>query len=150
VKMVFTAGALFAFNIALTLGLSFAATRGMNALGLTPFTRTVQFAGSVLAFISVWVMFLLIYRYLPSRKIHWRTCLVAATFAGVFFEILKQAFGWYVANMADYKSTYGNLATLIILFLYLYYIGMIFILGGEIAQVDAIVRIRRQQKERIG
>lgn len=149
VKMVFTAGALFAFNIGLTLGLAFAATRGMNALGLTPLTGTVQVVGSILAFISVWVMFLLIYRYLPSRMIQWRTCLVAATFAAIFFEVLKQAFGWYVSSVADYKSTYGNLTTLIILFLYLYYIGIVFVLGGEIAQVDAIVRIRRQQKERI-
>jgi len=94
-------------------------------------------------------MFLLMYRYLPPRKIHWSTAVVAATFAAVLFELLKLAFGWYVTNVADYRSTYGNLATLVVLILWIYYSATVFILGGEVGQVFAMRRIRRQQKERL-
>jgi membrane protein len=149
IKMVFTAGTLFAVNVGLTLTASVLTSRALDRFGLTPLSAATQVYAFLVAFISVWVMFLLIYRYLPSRMIHWRTCLVAATFAAIAFELLKQAFGWYVAHVADYTSTYGNVATLVILYLYLYYTSIVFILGGEIAQVVAILRIRKQQKERL-
>ena len=95
-------------------------------------------------------MFLLIYRYLPYRRIHWRTALVAATFTTVMFELLKRLFAWYALNVAVYGSTYGNFLNLIILVFWMYYMALAFVLGGEVGQVYALRRVRKQQKERLG
>ncbi len=150
-KMVIAAGTLLALNVGVTVTIELVARFGLDALGIAPGDpRPFQlFYGRLVAFLSIWAMFLLMYRYLPPRKIQWRTAVVAATFAAILFELLKLAFGWYVTNVADYRSTYGNLATLVVLILWIYYSAMVFILGGEVGQVFAMRRIRRQQKERL-
>ncbi|HEX7118997.1 MAG TPA: YihY/virulence factor BrkB family protein [Longimicrobiales bacterium] len=151
IKMVLAAGTLLALNVGLTVSLQVIARFGLEALGFErgeplPF----QFLyGWIVAFLSIWAMFLLIYRYLPPRRIHWSTAIVAASFAAVLFELLKQAFGWYVTTIADYRSAYGNLATLVVLILWIYYTALVFILGGEVGQVFAMRRIRRRQRERL-
>jgi membrane protein len=151
IKMVVTAGTLLALNVGLTIVLEIVAEFGLGILDLEPGeVRAIQlFFGRVLAFLAIWAMFLLIYRFLPMRRIHWRTAVVAATFTAVLFEVMKFAFGWYATNVANYRSTYGSLTALIILFLWIYYTAVVFILGGEVAQVVAMRRIRRRQRERL-
>lgn len=113
---------------------------GLERLDLTGARRAV---GLVLSFASIWVLFLLIYRYLLVRRIPWRTALVAATFTGVIHEVMKAAFSWYATGLADFRSAFGNLATLAVLFVWIYYESLVFILGGEVAQVYTMNRVRR-------
>ncbi len=151
IKMVFAAGTLLALNVGLTFMLRLVTGFGFEFLGIRdgrPGINQVLY-GWIVPFLSIWVMFLLIYRYLPPRKIHWSTAFVAATFTAVIFELMKQGFGWYVTAVADYASTYGTFATLIILILWIYYTAVVFIVGGEVGQVFAMRRIRKQQKERL-
>ena len=68
----------------------------------------------------------------------------------MLFEVLKQLFSWYVITIADYTTTYGNIAFLVVLGLWIYYSAVVFILGGEVAQVWAMRRVRHRQKERLG
>lgn len=151
IKMVIAAGSLLAINVLLTLVLDWFVHDGVGFLGIdaSVLEQFNSFAFRALAFLSIWFMFVLIYRYLPARRIHWRIAMIAATFTGIVFEALKAGFSWYVTNLADYRSSYGNFATVIILFLWIYWSAIIFILGGEVGQVAALQRIRRQQKERI-
>lgn len=151
IKMVLTAGTLLALNVSLTVVLDIVVEFGVEILGIGPENiRAFQllYARS-LAFLVVWVMFLLIYRFLPLRKVRWSTALIAATFTSVLFELMKMAFTWYVTNVADYRSTYGSLTALVIMILWIYYTAIAFILGGEVAQVAAMSRIRKRQKERL-
>ncbi len=150
VKMVFMAGTLFALNIGITVALEVVAGVGTSALGIEhlPLARALPWA-RLAAFVTILAMFLLIYRYLPPRRIRWKTCLIAATFTTVFFELLKGGFSWYVTSLADYRSTFGNIATFVVLILWIYYTSIVFILGGEVAQVAAMQRVRRRQRERL-
>src|SRR5690606_33097384 len=151
IQMVFAAGTLFSLNVGLTIVLHVLTEFGIGFLGLGPAqVRQIDLLyGRIVAFAFIWVMFLLIFRYLPARTIHWHTALIAATITATLFELLKQAFGWYVTSVADFGSTYGSFATLVILIFWIYYSAVAFILGGEIAQVVARQRIRRRQKERL-
>jgi membrane protein len=154
IKMVVAAGTLFALNVTLTLGLQIGAGFVYGVLGIDP--REVPIIGyatnlwpPIVAFITLWVMFFLIYRYLPPRRIGWSTAVVAATFTTVLVELLKFGFSWYVLGVANFGSTWGNIATFVILFFWIYYTSVVFILGGEVAQVVSMRRIRRRQKERL-
>lgn len=150
IRMVIAAGTLFALNVGSTVLLEVIGSYGVEAFGLRRFPLpSARFYGQTVAFLTIWAMFLLVYRYLPARRISWSTALVAATFTGVLFEVMKLAFSWYVTHAANYRSTYGNLTTLIILFFWIYYTSVLFILGGEVAQVVAMQRIRRHQRERL-
>jgi membrane protein len=149
-QMVFVAGTLLVLNIAITFGLGLITRHGFEFLNIRPGPRglaeALLFRG--LAFLTIWFMFALIYRYLPYRKIHWRTAIIAATFTAVLYELLKAAFSWYFSHYAT-VTMYGNLASLAILIIWIYYMAVIFVLGGEVGQVAALKRIRRRQKERL-
>jgi membrane protein len=154
IKMVVAAGTLFALNVALTIGLRFGAGFVSTVLGIDPAEIPVIGQAQALwpqlvAFATLWVMFLLIYRYLPPRRIGWSTSIVAATFTAILFELLKYGFSWYVTAVADFGSAWGNIATFVILFFWIYYTSVVFILGGEVAQVVSMRRIRKQQRERL-
>ena len=94
-------------------------------------------------YFSTWVLFFGLYRYLPARWTPLSISVVAATFTASVFELLKYGFGWYVTEIAFYGSTYGNLLTVAVLFFWIYYSAIVFILGGEIAQVWATLRAGR-------
>jgi membrane protein len=149
-QMVVVAGTLFLANTAITIALEAVQTYGIQLLGLTESGEVLilqtLFARS-LAYAFIFLMFVLIYRYLPARRVPWRIALVAAIFTGVVFELLKSVFAWYVANIANYTSAYGTLATAIILVLWIYYTAVVFVLGGEVGQVYELYRIRRRQRE---
>ncbi len=154
IKMVVAAGTLFALNVTLSVGLRGAAEIVNRVVGVDP--AAVPLIGQarelwppLVAFITLWVMFLLIYRYLPPRRIGWQTAVVAATFTSLLVEGLKYGFSWYVITFADLTTTWGSIATFIILILWIYYTSLVFILGGEVAQVVSMRRVRRRQKERL-
>jgi membrane protein len=151
IKMVVAAGTLLALNVLLTFAIGIIGPRGLGVLGIEPgrvagMNRLLLAAA---AFVSIWFMFVLIYRYLPSRRIQWRIAMIAATFTGLLYELLKAVFGWYVTNVATYASVYGNFATVIVFLLWIYYMSVAFVVGGEVGQVAALTRIRHRQKERL-
>lgn len=132
-------------NFGVTVVLTAVGNFGVSMLGLErlDLTGARRALGLGLSFASIWVLFLLIYRYLLVRRIPWRTALVAATFTGVIHEVMKAAFSWYATGLADFRSAFGNLATLAVLFVWIYYESLVFILGGEVAQVYTMNRVRR-------
>jgi membrane protein len=149
-QMVFVAGTLLAVNIAATVIIELVATYGLEVLHIPEGPTVLAQLLTVVSFLSIWFMFVLIYRYLPARRIQWRTALISATFTALLFELMKQAFAWYFRNYAGYASTYQGLASIAIVVIYVYYTAIAFILGGEVGQVAALQRIRRRQKERLG
>lgn len=150
-QMVFVAGTLLALNIIITVGLGQVTEAGIAFLHIADQQGSLlqSIIGQALAFLTIWFMFVLIYRYLPARRIQWRTALISATFTAILFELMKSGFALYFRN-ANYASTYGALGFIAIVVIYVYYMALAFILGGEVGQVASLQRIRRRQKERLG
>ena len=59
--------------------------------------------------------------------------------------MLKTGFSWYATEMADYGTAFGNMATLAVLIFWIYYGSIVFILGGEVAQVYTMRKASRVQ-----
>lgn len=148
--MVIIAGTLFLLNTGITVALEAVHTYGFELLGVREGAEVRAFRAiyaQLLAFGFIFLMFMLMYRYLPARRLPWRAALVAAIFTSVVWEILKAGFAWYIASFANYESTYGYLATLIVLVFWIYYSAFVFVLGGEVGQVYELSRIRQKQRE---
>lgn len=143
--MVVVGGMLFLMNIGLTVAMDGVEAFGLTLIGLQGEGVTLirQASARLLAFGSIYVLFILIYRYFPPRRIPWRTALTAATFTAVFFELSKFVFSWYVSDVASFRSVYGGMTSVAVLFFWTYYGAVVFILGGEIAQVYTMSRVRR-------
>ena len=105
---------------------------GIQGSALSVMDRVLGYG---ISFLSIWTLLFLLYRYVPYRPIPFRTAVVAASFAAVSHESLKFAFSWYVTDVANFRTTLGNLATVGVFFFWIYYESLVFILGGEVAQV---------------
>jgi membrane protein len=149
IKMVIVAGSLLALNVGVTLLITFLAKRGQDLLDVSMMNFWNRMLAHFAAFLSIWTMFLLIYRYLPIRRIQWRTAIISTTFASIMFELMKRAFALY-ASQPGYGALYSSLSVAAILVIWVYYTAIAFILGGEVGQVWTLRRIRRRQKERLG
>jgi membrane protein len=106
------------------------------------------FAAQVLAFASVIVVFVMIFKYAPARRIRWDTALVAALACAVGFDVAKEALGFYFRTFVRPDQLVSN-ATLgaIILFVgWVYYMTFVFLLGGQIAQVYELRRRQAAQR----
>lgn len=143
--MVVGGGLLFVLNLGITVMIRAVEDYGLDLMGLQGGRSALiqQLSAQILAFASIWVLFILVYRYLPPRRIPMRAALVAATFTGVLFEVSKVIFTWYLTSAANLRSAYGGLTSAAVLFFWIYYGAIVFILGGEVAQVYNIHRTRR-------
>jgi membrane protein len=130
-------GATVAITAAVHFGVSLF---GVGGPGLSLADRVL---GLLISFASIWTLLFLLYRYFPSRPITVRTAVIAATFSAIAHESLKFGFSWYATEVANYGSTLGNLATVAVLFFWIYYESLVFILGGEVAQVSTMRKASR-------
>jgi membrane protein len=149
-KMVVVAGMLFVGNTAITISLEAAQTYGVQLIGLSEDATIKAFQAylaQLLAYGFIFLMFALIYRYLPARRVSWRIALVAATFTSLAFEAMKSLFAFWIANFGNVTTTYGIAATAVLLVFWIYYAAVVFILGGVVGQVYELHRIRRRQRE---
>ncbi len=134
-RMVFL-GAAF---LLVALGAGRAATRLIElfseALGIEAPGWMGAGVGAGLDLILMWLLLLAIYRMVPADRVDRRVGLWAASITALTLAGLKEGFAWYIRTVADFSSAYGNLATLAVLFFYLYYAAMAFVLGGQAAVV---------------
>lgn len=134
-QVIVIGGTLLLANLGITAGALAVRDVGIGVVGLEGDAMLWVQTGvaQALAFLSIWLLLLGLYRYLPDEAVEWRTAMVAASFTAVAHELLKGGFGWYVSAVADYRTPYGNLISLAVLFFWIHYTSISLILGGEVA-----------------
>jgi membrane protein len=84
--------------------------------------------------IPVFLMYFIIYRFVPARGIPARAALAGSAVASVIWWISGIAFGWHLSSYGDYGSLYGTYAFLIVFLLWIYYSSTAFMVGAMICQ----------------
>ena len=136
---------LLTVNLGTTVLVTAAMRYGVDILHLEGFAVSFadQLLGISISFASIWALLFFLYRYVPARPISMRTAIVAATFSAIAHESLKFGFSWYATDVANYGSTLGNLANVAVLLFWIYYESLVFIIGGEVAQVYTMRKASR-------
>jgi membrane protein len=132
--------------------LALATTRGLLILGELGLRKDMMGAleyniGQAIAFAFITLMFFSLYKFLPNRHIRWQTAFIASLFTSFMLEGAKRVFGAYVYSFNPGSFYQGTVAAVVIIVVWVYYAAMIFILGGEVAQVYELRRVRRLQRE---
>jgi membrane protein len=86
------------------------------------------------SFIVITLLFAVIYKVLPDVIIAWKYVWLGSILTSVLFSLGKYLIGLYLGN-SSYSSTYGAAASLVVLFVWIYYTGLILFLGAEITQI---------------
>src|SRR6266700_3334871 len=111
-----------------------------------------RFSLEMISFALGVALFFIIFKFLPSRRIVWRTALVAAVFCSLGFEVAKRLYALYVTRFAtlDRVASDANIVALFLFLLWVYYTAYLFLLGGEVAEMYDLVRMRRSQRVQLG
>jgi membrane protein len=120
--------------VLLTLALVAIVPAVLNALQLGTFINLiVQIVRWVLLIVLIIAALAVVYRLAPDRdapQFKWTS--VGALVAGVLWVLASLGFSLYVNNFGSYNKTYGALAGVVVLLLWLYLTSYIILLGAEI------------------
>lgn len=100
--------------------------------------------------VILFVVFLLLYRIAPNRRLSWREVVPGSLFAALAWIVGSILISFYVGNFSNYSGTYGSLGGIIALLLWLYFSSMIVLLGGEINATLALDEKRGKARDMRG
>ena len=100
---------------------------------LGPIAQLVDFAVS---FAFVTFAFAMIYKLLPSVRVHWRDVSVGAVVTALLFTIGKTLIGMYIGR-SGVASGFGAAASLVAVIVWVYWSAQIFLYGAEFTWVYA-------------
>lgn len=99
---------------------------------VVPDERLVDIFRIVLPLAFVFLLFLSVYMFVPSRQVCFRCALPGAVFTTVIWTVFTLLFQFYVNNYANYSLFYGTIGSVIILLVWLQLTSMILLIGMEI------------------
>ena len=94
----------------------------------------------VSSFVLVLVVFLMLYKFMPNTRTHWRYIWVGAVVAAALFETTKNLFIVYLNTFTNFANVYGALAPVVALLVWAYLSGLILILGAELSSEYGRIR----------
>ncbi len=84
-------------------------------------------------------LFASIFKVLPDAFITWRDALIGASLTAVLFAIGKLGIGLYL-DVSSVGGAYGPASSIVVLLVWVYYAGIILLLGAELTQAVATER----------
>ena len=93
------------------------------------------------------LLFVLLYQFLPSRAVPWKSAAVGAIVAAVLWEATKVLFGVFLVHVNSYNRLYGSLGGFVAFVVWMYYSMAILLLGAEIAADYETMRHGRREAE---
>ena len=150
-------------DIGMTIGISilFLISQGttavfsvLNSFNITPITLPHTDANStiisrLLAFFVILVIFLLLYKFIPNTKTHWRYVWTGALLAAFLFEASRNLFVLYLNNFAHYEMIYGSVASIIALLLWVFFSALILVFGAAFSAEYTRMRMGARRGELI-
>ncbi len=92
--------------------------------------RLVHLGAYLVSIVLVFIVTVLLYRWLPNRPVSYRFALPGATVVAVLWPLVQYAFSQYVTHV-DFTHVYGALSAPLVVLLWFYCIGSIFLFGAE-------------------
>ncbi len=146
VQLVVAASVLLLANVGITTTFLAMSRRVLSRTSIPP-GPALTLLGYLTAFGAIFLMFLLIYKFVPATSLGWRTAAIAALVASIGFEAVKYGLSLYLTEIADFTRVFSAFATLVLVVVSFYYTAILFILGAEVAKVRAYQRVMRHQRE---
>lgn len=134
----------FAFLLVMAIGalllFSLFATTFLAAVGGWWFDRSPLVVHAIeffTSFVVITLLFAMIYKILPSRRIAWSDVWVGAAVTSLLFWLGKYLIALYISHAAV-DSRFGAAGTLVVVILWVYYSSQVFFLGAEFTREYAL------------
>jgi membrane protein len=146
----------YAVSLSLSTAVSVLVVGAVAVVGLGPAAAAAVLGRSapvaVLAIFARWLAAValllltvaLLVRFGPDKARPWRWVTFGAAVSVGGWIAMSLIFAWYIRNVANYTSLFGNLATLIVVLEYLYLSAIVFLTG---VILDALTRERAEHDD---
>ena len=127
-------GVILGIGFILMVSLVFSA--GLSAVGQwwspdsTEWVSILKILNIVFSFVMTTAMFAMIYKLMPSARIHWSEVWIGALFTSILFMVGKLLIGLYIGR-SQIASGFGVAGSLVVLLVWVYYSAQVFLLGAE-------------------
>ena len=101
-------------------------------------SQLMEYLMKIRTFLSLIVLtlfWIVVYKFLPNRKITSRLQLPGAVFTAIGWVLVSFIFSIYLDIFTGFSTMYGSLTTIVLIMLWLYFCMYIVLLGGEINQM---------------
>jgi membrane protein len=120
----------FLLLVSLTIASGLSALRSHIAADNAPLIGALATLDFAISLVLVTSLFALIYRYMPARRLPWKTVAVGGIVTALLFDAGRWALGVYLAKSTQ-PSAFGATSSFAALLLWLYYTAQIFLFGAE-------------------
>lgn len=139
--LVVATGVLFVANTVFTEGVALLMRRqGVSFLE--------YFAAQLIGFGFLVALFAMVFKYAPAHRVRWDTAVVAGLTCSFFVEVAKQALAIYFQRVVrpDRLVSDATLGAIILFVGWVYYMTVVFLVGGQVAQVYEFRRRQAAQR----
>jgi membrane protein len=116
--------------LTVAIGLPIVLSITFHVAGLQDPRRLTHILAYLVSIALVFIVAVILYRLLPNRKISWAFALRGAAVVAVAWPVVQVAFAQYLTHV-DFTHVYGALSAPLVLLLWFYCIGSIFLFGAE-------------------
>ncbi|MCJ7516206.1 MAG: YihY/virulence factor BrkB family protein [Dehalococcoidia bacterium] len=144
--MMIGAAILLFLSVLITVFLSTVSEQVIQVAGAEVVNRSVveRILANVLATAIAFLVFLLLYRFVPSIRPKWKDIWIGAVAAAVSFEIIKVIFLIYLRIFNPYNLVYGSIGALIAFLMWTYLSALIFLFIAKVTHVNLEMRSREK------
>jgi len=152
-------GLFMIIGLALLMLLSFAAS---TVSGLIPViniplndkalheTLLWQIGSFMVPIVINFLMFWALYQWVPQVSVDRRAAIIGGAIAGVAWELLNNAFTWYLSSgLSRYRLVYGSVGTIVALLFWIYITSTILLIGAHLtASIHNAIRRKNGEENR--
>jgi membrane protein len=129
-------GALLIISLGLTAAFKVIQAANISIFGHLLSNGLFWHAVVILTSVAVtFVVFLLLYKFVPNTRVRWRHVWVGALVAAALIETAKNVFVWFLGHFATYNLVYGSVSTIIALMVWSYISAMILLFCAKLISV---------------
>ncbi|MBC8125312.1 MAG: YihY/virulence factor BrkB family protein [Candidatus Kapabacteria bacterium] len=105
------------------------------------------FTARAVSLVSTAVLFFLLYKLVPNKRLPWPIVFMSTGFAIALWEIARILFSWYVEGATNFSKFYGGYVAITSFALWLYYSAFVFLLAAELGQYIHCLRTEKVAPE---
>jgi len=147
--MMIGAAILLFLSVLITVFLSTVSEQGIPVPGAELVSPSLmeRILANVLATAIAFLVFLLLYKFVPDARPKWKDIWIGALAAAVSFEITKIIFLVYLRVFNPYNLVYGSIGALIAFLMWTYISALVFLFIAKVTHVNLEMRAKNERKK---
>jgi membrane protein len=100
---------------------------------------------TIISLTTYFIIFYLIFRFIPNKKLPLYIRIQSTTFCVVFIEFSRHLFAWYLSTVSSYGKLYGTYAIIVSVAVWIYYMTLLILISAELSKL--MFELRAEDKD---